>query len=302
MNGILRSFFILSISFLSGCVIFPKAEKWQDPLAGMNLKDDSNSPKILASYKNKQVPILISQNTKGYVKTKKEVLSFFVWRSMGANQVKYAADPKITANAFMAILKNRLPNEYYITRDLDSGNASNFAVIIDRWADYKNSDFGGPLLAIKDQADMYFIDPGTRTLFWHGAAKADIDCVQAHNAGLLQVSGSVRFSPSSQDELLAKCFAYNESLLFNKIESDLMAALPSPSVDAPNKGPGGNEKYQELIEKGSDAQLYSVAMGLEQAGNVPMANKLYQAIVLRFPQSPYAAKAIEHQEKLTQAK
>jgi len=55
-------------------------------------------------------------------------------------------------------------------------------------------------------------------------------------------------------------------------------------------------RYNKVIKTGRPAQLYSLAGHLEDEGRPDLAANLYQALIDRFPEDPYTAKAIEKQD------
>jgi uncharacterized membrane protein len=55
-------------------------------------------------------------------------------------------------------------------------------------------------------------------------------------------------------------------------------------------------RYNKVIKTGRPAQLYSLAGHLEDEGRPDLAANLYQALIDRFPDDPYTAKAIEKQD------
>jgi TolA-binding protein len=112
----------------------------------------------------------------------------------------------------------------------------------------------------------------------------------------------------------AACLTKNQLALMNQIEAGLQSILGitpnlvsaekptlatnSSSTFQPTNNMDSRGENENIIAKGSATQIYSLALKLEADGDVKMANRAYQAIVQKYPDSPLATKAIERQEKL----
>lgn len=68
------------------------------------------------------------------------------------------------------------------------------------------------------------------------------------------------------------------------------------SADAAGKALA--DENRKTIETGSAEELYSLGLRMESAGDSAVAGEAYQAIARRYPDSPYAAKALGRQEAL----
>jgi hypothetical protein len=55
-------------------------------------------------------------------------------------------------------------------------------------------------------------------------------------------------------------------------------------------------RYDKVIKAGRPAQLYSLAGDLEDEGRPDLAANLYQALIDKFPDDPYTAKAIDKKD------
>lgn len=263
---------------LTGCV--PTPTKWENPLTGLNLKQESNI-KELTKHRNENVAIVLSKNTHDYVSYKKDLQKRF---SLAPDILAKANDPKSTSNSFSALLKTNLPNNYTLSPNLDSAKSSDLIVIVDRWGNYIPTQTSSDSI-VEDKVGIYFIDIKNSKLLWSDLAE---------NTTKVPFVPFVGNSPQ-----LSQAFVSNENTLFDKIQSDLNLAFSDQSQVIQAYQPVLNSNdYDKQLKNDSDIQLYSLALTLEREGDLIMADKVYQAIVQRFPQSKFASKSIEHQEKL----
>jgi len=83
-----------------------------------------------------------------------------------------------------------------------------------------------------------------------------------------------------------------------RAQAQAKAAAAQAEQDAKNAAVQADQqaRYDKVIKKGRPIQLYSLAGDLEDEGRPDLAANLYQALITRFPDDPYAAKAVDKKD------
>jgi TolA-binding protein len=73
-------------------------------------------------------------------------------------------------------------------------------------------------------------------------------------------------------------------------------AAPAGSGKPLELSQGERDHFDATLKTGRPSQMYLLALDMEQSGHPELATRLLKAIVDRFPDDPYAAKAIDRLE------
>ncbi len=130
---------------------------------------------------------------------------------------------------------------------------------------------------------------------------ADLYFIKPDGTPVSLISSSVRKPCPGGDEFWP-CNDANRQSLINDLSGKLAVAVQTTRNPDEKTSESNIEiaKYQDVLQSGTDTQLYSLGLSLEQDGKIRLANQIYQILVKRFPNSLYSAKAIEHQETFLQ--
>lgn len=85
--------------------------------------------------------------------------------------------------------------------------------------------------------------------------------------------------------------------------SSELRSTSEPKGRSPAANLTGKERahYDTLLKTGRPSQMYLLALDLDREGHADLARRMFEAIVTRFPEDPYAAKVIDRLESSDKA-
>jgi TolA-binding protein len=301
----MRNTFVLMtiLAVLAGCSL--SLPKPIDPLHGLEVTSHMpTQPVDLRPYQNQKIGLILSENTRNSIQWKKKEIDRInrnfagvSWASNSDEDTVQSNDHSGLAVSVERVLKEKFKNATLVP-DIHAAinEGINTVVVIDIQA---KGDMTCPSSITDCYADtesqhsLIFVDTQTRNPIAVVRGKASITYCNVPKV-------DYQFA-------YAKCIQDGRIKSLDVLRTKLATLLPD-STEAhetaqqrPSATPAQVEGYEEntnTINNGSSAEMYSLGLRMEQSGNLTLAGVVYQAIVRRFPDSPFATKALERQETM----
>jgi hypothetical protein len=259
----------------------------------------------LRSYQQQPLGLVLSDNTRNLIQWQKQEMDrsdngFIVTPLAARSDADDASqwnDPTGISTGVARVLQARFKN-VTLVQDVDAAAASAapLVAVLDIQARESgcSSTVSECMPTMQAQYTLVFIDVKARSQV------AAIRSVGSSGYCDLQRGGDYYANHT-------RCNRDARNRALDAMRGKLAASLPDapsrqdPAPQASAAGPVYLQRYEEsrkTIESGSPAEMYSLGLRMENSGNTALAGEVYQAIVRRYPDSPYAAKALERQEAL----
>ena len=258
----------------------------------------------LSTLQNQRIGLILSENTLNSIKWKKDEIDRInrnftgvTWSSSSDLSSILPVDHSGLAVSVERMLRERFKNTTLVP-DLHAAinEGIDTAIVIDIHASAERtcpSSVSDCYLDTRSEHSLFFVDTKTRTPILTLRGDASINYCDLPKADL-----DFAYDKCIQDSRIRSLEVLRQKLAArfpNATEKQSAAAHDSVSATTPLHG---YEENKNTIETGAPAEMYSLGLRMEQSGNVALAEVVYQAIVRRFPDSPFAAKALERQEAM----
>jgi len=301
----MRNIFVLMtmLAGLAGCSL--SLPKPVDPLHGLEVTSHMPTQTVdLRPYQDQKIGLILSENTRNSIEWKKKEIdginSNFAgvsWASNSDVDTVQSNDHSGLAVSVERVLKEKFKNATLVP-DIHAAinEGIDTVVVIDIQA---KGDMTCPssitdcYVDTESQHSLIFVDTQTRNPLAVVRGKASITYCNVPKV-------DYQFA-------YAKCIQDGRNKSLDVLRSKLTALLPDSadthgvSQQKSAAAPAQIEGYEEnisTINNGTPAEMYSLGLRLEQSGNAALAGVVYQTIVRRYPDSPFAAKALERQETM----
>jgi hypothetical protein len=134
-----------------------------------------------------------------------------------------------------------------------------------------------------------------------GGKNAELSSVSGDGslvAGYFNTTGKTVYFVSPVADLVAKRQAELKQEQAAQAEKQAKDAAAQAEQDAKNDAVAADQqaRYDKVIKTGRPIQLYALAGHMEDEGRPDLAANLYQALIDKFPDDPYAAKAVDKED------
>lgn len=276
-----------------------------DLLSGMEVTSHKPSQQIdLRPFQNRKIGLILSENTRNSIQWRKVEIDRLNRSYAGVSWTTSSdADPvQSSDHSGLAISVERVLKEKFkditLVPDLHAAidEGINTVVVIDIQATEERtcpSTMSDCYLDTRSQHSLVFVDTQTRNPLAIIRGDASITYCD-----LPRVDYAFAYAKCIQDGRIKSLEVLRGKLdaLLPDRNDKQEAAVQKNIAGTPETS--GYEENRNTIENGAPAEMYSLGLRMEQSGNAALAGLVYQAIVRRHPDSPFAAKALERQEAM----